>query len=200
MAALHLFPPESNCSSGSYFCARSRSILLCNRPWQAALEGRWKVRFHWKFCQRVIFLSWSYQHTLNLNQWISSQQNCFSNPITRWWWTKKEKGQEPSNDRCWGGSIQGNTACMWKTDSKKSTLSGGKWFSVGSGTWQRGTAKIPSGYLCDLRSSHRRYLQLGSEAQLFSETWRKAASASLCVWTETTHCTAFHLKCNDSLL
>lgn len=158
------------------------------------LEGNQiKGPFWWKDLPKGHFSSWSYQHTQNLNQWTSSQQICFSNLITRWWWIRMEKWAGASQGQVLGWGYQRISVKDWQT-GKKSTLGGGKLFSVGSGRWQSSRANISFGYICNLSSSHRIHLLLGAEAQLSSETHRKTASTSPCVPAGNRHRKAFHLK------
>lgn len=66
----------------------------------------------------------------------------------------------------------------WQMD-KKSTLSEGKWFTVGSGT--RGTAHIPPDWLCDLSSSHRMDLPLGCERAFFRDLDKSSEHVRVCL-------------------
>lgn len=129
-------------------------------------------------CQRVIFPSWSYQHTLN--QWPSSQQ--ISNPVAHWWWTKKENGQDPGRDGCRGGNKQGNPAMMdfcERLTDKNSTFSDGKWFTISTGTW--GRANTPPDWLCDLSLSHRISLHLGWETAFFRDLDKSSEHVPVCL-------------------
>lgn len=66
----------------------------------------------------------------------------------------------------------------WQTD-KKSTLSEGKWFTVGSGT--RDIANTPPDWLCDLSSSHRMYLHLGCETAFFRDLDKSSEHVPVCL-------------------
>lgn len=187
---LHLNPTNS---SGSHLCPSTSRISFSNCPLCMALESRLKVYFDGVICQRLIFPSWSYQHTLNLRQ--------ISNPVAHWWWTKKESGQDPGRDGCevgtnkeilpWWTSVKD-----WQTD-RKSTLSEGQWLTISSGTLcivYRRLSHHPI-WLTVWPQLRPRDLPAPGVGNSFLQRFeKKAVNTSLCVWTVTTLCTAFHLR------